>query len=279
VILRLGEGDRTPQALAQLRLDTPAGAIPLSSFATVATGLGPNQILREGGVRRIAVMADIDGADVSEVVARMRAIIAAEHLPPGLTTSLEGSFRQGEEGRMIMAVLIPISILLIFLVLHQRFHSTELCLIVMGNIPLALVGSVAALWITDQDLSLASMIGFISVTGVAVRNSLLKVSHFLNLNLHEGVSPGRGLVLRGSAERLMPVLMTALAAGLALVPLLAASDRAGTEILHPVSVAIFGGLISSTLLDIYTTPLLFELFGQRVAERMGQSPALANETY
>ena len=147
--------------------------------------------------------------------------------------------------------------------LQQRFHSVVLCLIIMGNIPLALVGSVAALWLAGMDLNLAAMIGFIAVTGVAVRNSLLKVSHFINLHLHEGMPVGRELVLRGAAERLMPVLMTALAAGAALIPLLFASDLAGTEILHPVAVAIFGGLISSTLLDTFTTPLLFELFGQR----------------
>ena len=280
VVLRLDDAARAPEALSLLRLDTPSGAVPLSSFATVATASGPNQILREGGVRRIAVMANTDGADVGGAVARMRDIIAATGLPGGVTTSLEGNFRQSEEGRIVMSVLTPLSILLIFVVLHQRFGSVALCLVVMGNIPLALVGSVAALWIGGQDLSLAAMIGFISVIGVAVRNSLLKVNHFLNLAVHEGMAPGRALVLRGSAERLVPVLMTALAAGLALVPLLAASDRAGTEILHPVAVAVFGGLISSTLLDIYTTPILFELFGQREMTRLLDTDrALALETF
>jgi len=166
------------------------------------------------------------------------------------------------------------------LVLQQRFRSSVLCLIIMGNIPLALVGSVAALWISGQDLNLGAMIGFIAVTGVAVRNSLLKVSHFINLHLHEGMPQGRDLVLRGSSERLMPVLMTALAAGLALTPLLFASDVPGTEILHPVAVAIFGGLISSTLLDTFTTPLLFERFGQRALARViAGNAALALETF
>jgi HME family heavy-metal exporter len=150
----------------------------------------------------------------------------------------------------------------------------------MGNIPLALVGSVAALWLFGQDLSLAAMIGFIAVIGVAVRNSLLKVSHFINLNLHEGMRFGRALVLRGCAERLTPVLMTALAAGLALLPLLVVSDVAGTEILHPVAVTIFGGLCSATLLDAFTTPLLFERFGQRAVAHMIEVDAtLAKETF
>jgi HME family heavy-metal exporter len=165
-------------------------------------------------------------------------------------------------------------------VLQQRFRSLALCLIIMGNIPLALVGSVAALWLTGQDLDLAAMIGFIAVTGVAVRNSLLKVSHFINLHLHEGMALNRALVLRGSAERLTPVLMTALAAGLGLVPLLLSSDVAGTEILHPVAVAIFGGLISSTLLDTFTTPLLFERYGQQALSTViSANRSLAYETF
>jgi heavy-metal exporter, HME family len=210
----------------------------------------------------------------------MREALGTVPMPVGYRTSLEGSFKQGEEGRLMMSILTPVSILLIFLVLQQRFRSSVLCLIIMGNIPLALVGSVAALWLSNQDLNLAAMIGFIAVTGVAVRNSLLKVSHFINLHLHEGMPQGRDLVLRGSSERLMPVLMTALAAGLALTPLLFASDVAGTEILHPVAVAIFGGLISSTLLDTFTTPLLFERFGQRALARViSSNAALALETF
>lgn len=231
-------------------------------------------------MRRIAVMANTDASDMSGIIAQMREALSTVQMPVGYRTSLEGSFRQGEEGRLMMSILTPVSILLIFLVLHQRFRSSMLCFIIMGNIPLALVGSVAALWLTGQDLNLAAMIGFIAVIGVAVRNSLLKVSHFINLHLHEGMPPGRTLLLRGSAERLMPVLMTALAAGLALVPLLFASDVAGTEILHPVAVAIFGGLISSTLLDTFTTPLLFERFGQHALARViATNASLAYETF
>jgi HME family heavy-metal exporter len=237
--------------------------------------------MHEENARRIAVMANLDGkVDTALVVARMREVIDRTALPFGYRTSLEGDFRQGEEGRMMLSILTPISVLLIFIVLQQRFRSVVLCLIIMGNMPLALVGSVAAVWIAGMDLNLAAMIGFIAVTGVAVRNSLLKVSHFINLHLHEGMPVGRALVLRGSAERLIPVLMTALAAGAALVPLLFASDIAGAEILHPVAVAIFGGLISSTLLDTFTTPLLFEMFGERALTRVIAGNAqLAYDTF
>ncbi|KAA0595170.1 HME family heavy-metal exporter [Azospirillum lipoferum] len=280
VVMRLNDGDRAPEKLGLLRIDTPSGSVALSSFATISVTPGPSLILREDAVRRIAVMANTDGSDTAKIVAEMRELIASTPLPVGYRTSLEGSFREGESGRMMMAILTPISIALIFLVLHQRFRSWRLCLIVMGNIPLAVAGSVAALWISGQDLSLAALIGFIAVTGVAVRNSLLKVSHFINLNLHEGMPIGRELILRGCAERLTPVLMTAMAAGLALIPLLFVNDRAGTEILQPVAVAIFGGLISSTLLDTFTTPLLFELFGQReICRVIATDSALAYETF
>jgi HME family heavy-metal exporter len=281
VVLRLDDQDRTPDALRQLYIDTPSGPVPLSSFADVSITSGPSNIVHEDGVRRIAVTANLDlHYDEAKVVQVLRELIAQMHLPIGYRTSLEGDFREGEKGRLMLSILTPVSILLILTVLQQRFRSIVLCLIIMGNIPLALVGSVAALWLVGMDLNLAAMIGFIAVTGVATRNSLLKVSHFINLHLHEGMPVGRALVLRGSAERLMPVLMTALAAGLALVPLLFASDIAGTEILHPVAVAIFGGLISSTLLDTFTTPLLFLLFGERALARVIAGNAqLAYDTF
>jgi len=281
VILRLDDATRAPEALKQLLIDTPAGPVPVSSFANVAIVTGPSNIVRENGVRRIAVMTNLNGKrETGKVVEDLRGIIAKMQLPQGYRVSLEGDFREGEAGRLTLTLLTPVSVLLIFVLLWQRFRSTVLCLIIMGNTPLALVGSVAALWITGIDLNLGSMIGFVAVIGVAIRNSLLKVSHFINLHLHEGVPTGTGLVLRGSAERLIPVLMTALAAGAALVPLLYASDIAGTEILHPVAVAIFGGLIASTLMDTFTTPLLFRLFGQRqLATIIAADAKLAHETF
>jgi len=281
VTIRLRDSDRDPTALERMRFDTPDGPVPLSSFASLTSSVGPSRIMHEDGQRRIAVMANADGsADLSAIVARARAIVEQTQLPQGNRIVLDGDFRQGEEARLKIALLSPVAVFLMFVLLHQRFRSGVLCLIIMGNIPLALVGSVAALWITGLDLDLAALIGFIAVTGVAVRNSLLKVSHFINLHLHEGMPLGRDLILRGSAERLMPVLMTALAAGLALVPLLWKSDVAGTEILHPVAVAVFGGLISSTLLDAFTTPLLFQQVGESALRQViATNEKLAYETF
>lgn len=268
VVMKLSDADRTPETLAQMRMETPAGYVPLSSVAAIVSSAGPNQIMRESGMRRIVVTANTDGSDMAAIVARMRAAIAATPLPTGYTTALEGSFRQEESSRTIMAGLCAVSMTLVFLVLYQRYRSTVLSLVIMANIPLALIGCVVALVLFGQDLSLAAMIGFIAVTGVAVRNGVLKISHFINLALHEGVPAGRALILRGCEERLTPVLMTALSAGLALIPLLFTSDMPGTEILHPVAVAIFGGLISSTLLDTLTTPVLFQCFGLPALERL-----------
>jgi HME family heavy-metal exporter len=138
----------------------------------------------------------------------------------------------------------------------------------MGSVPLALIGSVVALWLAGQPLSVASMIGFITLTGIAARNGILKISHYINLALHEGVPFGRDLVLRGSLERMTPVLMTALSAGVALVPLLIDASAPGKEILHPVAVTIFGGLVSATLLDAVLTPALFLRFGGRALDRL-----------
>jgi HME family heavy-metal exporter len=154
------------------------------------------------------------------------------------------------------------------MVLYQRYQSAILATIILTNIPLALIGSVIALQLAGQPLSVASMIGFITLAGVAARNGILKISHYINLALFEGEKFGTQLVVRGSLERLTPVLMTALCAGLALVPLLFGAGEPGREILHPVAVTIFGGLISSTLLDTILTPVLFLKLGEKPLERI-----------
>ena len=133
----------------------------------------------------------------------------------------------------------------------------------MGNIPLALVGGVVALWVSGQTLSVASLVGFITLAGISTRNGILKISHYLHLVRDEGESFSREMIVRGSLERLTPVLMTALVAAFALLPLLLASDAPGKEILHPVAVVIFGGLISSTLLDTLLTPVMFYRWGEK----------------
>ena len=162
--------------------------------------------------------------------------------------------------------LLPI--ILMFVVLFSRYKSVTLSALIMANIPLALVGAVLGLWISGQPLSVAALVGFITLAGISVRNGILKVSHYINLMRMEGENFDHKMILRGSLERLAPVLMTALVTAFALAPLLFEAERPGTEILHPVAVVIFSGLISSTLLDTFLTPAMFWLFGRKDVERL-----------
>ncbi|MFC0339531.1 efflux RND transporter permease subunit [Paracoccus niistensis] len=269
VVMRLAENHRNTQALGDLLIETPAGWVPVRELAEVRETDGPNQILRENGRRRLVVLGNTDGkVDMAEVVARIRAVIAEADLPTGFSATLEGTFQAQEEASRTIGLLSLVSLGMVFAILYSRYRSAVCALIIMGSVPLALIGSVAALWIAGQPLSVASMIGFITLTGIAARNGILKISHYINLALHEGMPFGRELVIRGSLERLTPVLMTALSAGVALVPLMIHAGEPGKEILNPVAVTIFGGLISSTLLDTFLTPVLFLRYGRNALEHL-----------
>jgi Cu/Ag efflux pump CusA len=233
---------------------------------------GPNQIGRENGRRRIVVYANTDGSDMARVIGDIRTAIAATPMPAGTFVSLEGQFQAQEQAARLIAGLSLISLAMIFLVLYSRYRSVALAAVIMANIPLALVGSVIAMWLAGVSLSVASMVGFITLAGIATRNGILKVSHYVNLCRFEGESFGQPMIVRGSLERLTPVLMTALVAAFALTPLLLAADAPGKEILHPVAVVIFGGLISSTLLDTVLTPVTYWMFGREATARLLRPP-------
>jgi HME family heavy-metal exporter len=271
VVMRLPDRLRTTEKLGDLLIKTPSGWIPARQIADVKETDGPNQILRENGRRRIVILANSDGrTDMAEIVRRIRAELDTASLPQGVTASLEGTFQAQEEASRRIGVLSVVSLALIFAILYSRYRSAVLALIIMGGVPLALIGSVAALALTDQPLSVASMVGFITLAGIATRNGILKISHYINLAMREQMEFGPQLVIRGSLERMTPVLMTALSAGLALLPLLIAADEPGKEILHPVAVTIFGGLVSATLLDALITPVLFLMFGRKPLMRLVQ---------
>jgi HME family heavy-metal exporter len=271
VVMRLPDRLRTTDKLGDLLIKTPSGWIPARQIADVKETDGPNQILRENGRRRIVVLANSDGkTDLAEIVRRIRGELQATSLPPGVTASLEGTFQAQEEASRRIAILSVISLTLIFAILYSRYRSAVLAAIILGGVPLALIGSVAALALADQPLSVASMVGFITLAGIATRNGILKISHYINLALHEQMAFGPELVIRGSLERMTPVLMTALSAGFALLPLLIAADEPGKEILHPVAITIFGGLVSATLLDALVTPVLFLMFGRKSLQRLMQ---------
>lgn len=274
VVLKLSESARTPYALSQLLLETPKGAVPLSQLASVVDDVGPNQINRENNRRRLVVSANVAGRPLASVVTDIRAIMAKQKLPQGYFLELDGQFRAQEQAQLLMSGLAIVSLLLIFAVLYSRYQSVRLTLIIMASIPLALCGAAVALYVSGQPLSVAALVGFITLTGIATRNGILKVSHYLNLAAHEGMAFGQALMVRGALERLTPVLMTALVAAFALVPLLLSADAPGKEMLHPVAVVIFGGLFSATVLDTLVTPLLFLAFGREpLARLLASKPA------
>jgi heavy-metal exporter, HME family len=274
VVMRLSDQDRSTTGLRDLLIATPAAHVPLGLFAEVTETDGPNQVQREGARRRIVVYGNGDTRrDMAAIAADIRSFLAELKLPQGYTTTLEGAFQAQEEASRRIAGLSLVSLSLIFIVLYSRYRSAILALTVMGNIPLALVGSVIALTMAGQPLSVASMIGFITLAGISARNGILKISHYINLALYEGEQFGPALVIRGSLERLTPVLMTALCASLALTPLLIGADEPGREILHPVAVTIVGGLLSATLLDTLLTPIMFLTFGKRPLERLAANKA------
>jgi heavy-metal exporter, HME family len=269
VVMRLADASRTPERLGDLLIETPSGWIPARQIADITETDGPNQILRENGRRRVVVLANSDGtADMAGIVEAIRAELRRVRLPEGYFTSLEGTFQAQEQASHTIGILSLVSLSLIFAILYSRYRSGTLALIIMGSIPLALIGSVAALALAGQPLSVASMIGFVTLAGITARNGILKISHYINLALREGMEFGPELVARGSLERLTPVLMTALSACVALLPLMIDAATPGKEILHPVAVTIFGGLISATLLDSFLTPILFLKFGRKPIERL-----------
>jgi heavy-metal exporter, HME family len=273
VVIRLSDADRSTAGLANLLIATPSGQVPLRLVAGIQETDGPNQILRENGRRRIAVYANSDGDhDRAQMVAKIRQIVAETAWPQGYSVTIEGTYQAYEEAALYIGLLSLVSLALIFVVLQSRYRSAVLALIVMGGIPLALIGSVAALWIAGLPLSVASMMGFVTLAGISARNGILKISRYINLAVHEGERFGPQLIIRGSLERLAPVMLTAMCAGLALIPLLLGAGEPGREILHPVAVTIFGGLMSSTLLDAVLTPTLFLTFGRKPLERLLAPP-------
>src|SRR5690348_17079432 len=268
VALRLDERDRTATGLTHLLVETPSGRVPLGLLADVQVTDGRDQILHEDGRRRIAVYANAETGDVRRTIDAVRNVLAHEALPPGYTTTLEGTFLSQEDALLRVSMLGLAALAGAFLLLVGRYRSPVLALVVMANVPLALVGGIIALALAGLPVSLASAVGFITLAGISVRNGILKVSHYANLALVEKMPFGDALILRGSLERLIPVFMTAAAAGFALLPLLTEADAAGKEILYPVAVVVAGGLVSATLLDTFLTPVLVRRLGAKPLARL-----------
>jgi len=263
LVLRLPQQALAPEMLADILIDSPAGVVPLRWLGEVQIAHGPNQVLRENRQRRIAVFA-FPGrqGDAADAMHQAESSLAALALPSGVRLIVEGEQAAQRDAALRIAGLAVLSLLLMAAMLYGYYGSVALTLIVVGSLPLALAGGVLALAVTGTPLSIASLIGFVTLAGIAARNSILKLSHYLHLQSVEQLPFDTALILRGATERLTPVLLTALIAGLALIPLLMDASAPGKEILHPVALVIFGGLISGTLFDSFLTPWLFQRFGR-----------------
>ncbi|HZR34832.1 MAG TPA: efflux RND transporter permease subunit [Nevskia sp.] len=266
LVLRLPQEALDPATLGDIPIDTPAGAVPLRWLGDLERHDGPAQILRENLRRRVAVSAYAGAGRFDAAARAAQQALADLPLPPGYELRVEGEHQaQGAASRRI-AGLAALSLLLMLALLLARYRSLRLSLIVLATVPLATIGGVAALALTGTPLSVASLVGFVALAGIAARNGILKLSRYLQL-AREGEPPGDALILRGSAERLTPVLMTALIAAAALAPLLGGADAPGKEVLHPVALVIFGGLLGGTCLDSFVTPLLFKRYGLAALRR------------
>lgn len=254
----------TPELMRDLFIQSPAGvSVPLRELALVETGRGPNAINHENSQRRIVIQANVADRSLGDVVGEMQRVVASGvALPEGYFVTYGGQFESQRDASRLIGILSIFSVLAMFLVLYTHFKSSTLALQILLNIPLALIGSIIAIALTDRTISVASLVGFITLTGIASRNGIMMVSHYLHLVKEEGHAFDKEMIIKGSLERLVPVLMTATTAGLALLPLVLAAGAPGKEILHPVAVVILGGLISSTILDIVITPLVFYRYGE-----------------
>jgi CzcA family heavy metal efflux pump len=257
------------EAIRELPIDLPLGGLaPLKDVADVYIAPAPNEIKRESASRRYDVTCNVAGRDLGSVARDIEAAVKQIEFPREYHPEFLGEYAARQESRRKLFALTGLSILGILLLLHMDFRSWRLTLLVFLTIPFALVGGVIGAILQGGILSLGSLVGFVTVLGIAARNGIMLVSHYRHLEEIEGEPFGVNLVLRGAEERLTPILMTALATGLALVPLVVSGNLPGHEIEYPMAVVILGGLATSTLLNLFLLPPIYFLFGrvQRTAE-------------
>ncbi|MCA1747686.1 MAG: efflux RND transporter permease subunit, partial [Bacteroidales bacterium] len=253
------------EAIRGMLIDTGDGhKVPLSYVADVVSVSGPNTINRENVKRKLVISANTAGRDVGSVVEEVQQVVSGSvDLPEGYRIEYGGQFESAQRASVTLLITSLIAILVIFLILYQEFRSTKLAGIILINLPLALIGGVAAIWITSGVMSIPSVIGFITLFGIATRNGILLVSRYIHLK-QEGM-PLKEAIMSGSADRLNPILMTVLASALALIPLALGGDQPGNEIQSPMAIVILGGLITSTLLNLIVVPSVYYMIEKRKA--------------
>lgn len=249
-------------SIRELRIGTPSGAnIPLSDVADIAFEPTPNLIAHENSSRKIDVSFNVKGRDLGAVAREVEERVRAVPFERGYHPEFLGEYAARQQSRRQLLALSGISLLCIILILYSDFQSGRVTLLLLVSLPFALVGGVLSAWLSGGVLSLGSLVGFVTVLGIAGRNGIMMISHYRHLETSEGEPPGEKLVLRGSEERLAPILMTALATSLALLPLVITGSRPGQEIEYPMAVVIVGGLLTSTLMNLLLMPVLYLRFG------------------
>jgi Cu/Ag efflux pump CusA len=250
--------------IENLPIDTPSGQrIRLADVASITVQPTPNTIDRDANSRRIDVSANAaEDGDLGAVVAELEEGLETIDFPTGYRAEVIGEFAEREEATETLLVAAAVALVVIFLLLQASFGSWRLATLILLTLPVALVGGVLAAYFTGGVLSLGSIVGFLTVMGIAARNGILLINHCQHLEKYEGGTFGPALVLRGAGERLSPILMTTLATGLALVPLVIMGNIPGHEIEHPMAVVILGGLATSTLLNLFVVPSLYLRFGK-----------------
>jgi len=270
ILLRTTEEERgNIESIRNTLIDAPDGnLIPLQQIATIENTTSINTITHENTQRKITISCNVQGKDLGTTVEQIQKEIAAKvKLPEGYYVQYGGQFESQKSASRLIFFLSIFSLAGIFIVLYSHFKSPQIVLQIMLNIPLALIGSVLAVLLTGGTFSVATLVGFITLTGIASRNGIMMISHYIHLIEHEGEKFSKEMIIRGSLERLVPVLMTALVAALALIPLTLDPQASGKEILYPVATVILGGLISSTLLDMIVTPVVFYTFGEKAIKK------------
>jgi CzcA family heavy metal efflux pump len=251
-------------ALRRMPVDLPAGGYtPLAAVADVRVTPTPNEITREGGSRRIDVSCNVRDRDLGAVARDIEAALGGVAFDPGYHPEVLGEYAARAASQRRLLALGAVSLFCILLVLHVDFGSVRMVALIALTIPFALIGGVASVFLTGGVLSLGSLVGFVTVLGIAARNGIMLISHYRHLEDEERVPFGPALAIRGAEERLAPILMTALVTSLALVPIVLGGDRSGHEIEHPMAVVIIGGLVTSTVLNLFLLPAIYLRYGRR----------------
>jgi HME family heavy-metal exporter len=241
------------------------GADSLGAIGDIRIEGGRNNQDHEGGKRVLVVSANYQGGDVVGAVGRAKAAIESGKLPTGVTLSFEGDYKSQKESSQRLAIVFLLGLVMIFGVLYKAFKSMPVVLLIMANIPTVLIGGMLGVWLTGGTVNLAHLVGFISLAGIVSRNGIMLIGRSLSLVQKDGLPFEPQTMVKATLDRVVPVLMTSLVTALALVPLIVSGSDPGKEMLHPLAVVIFGGLVSSTFISLFLTPALFYRFGKSAA--------------